>query len=72
MERNLFLNRALVDVVELVARAVGDGPDQIGVGDYAYSELGFVPGFIQGRRSTAASWLFCAPRVAFSASGIPP
>src|SRR5919201_3235751 len=27
--------------------AVGDGPDQIGVDDYAYSELGFAPGFIK-------------------------
>jgi hypothetical protein len=47
MERNLALNPGLADVVEVVPRAVGDGPDQIGVDDYAYSELGFVPGFIK-------------------------
>jgi hypothetical protein len=34
-------------VVELVPRAVGEGPDQIGVDDNAYSELGFVPDFIK-------------------------
>jgi hypothetical protein len=44
MERNLALNPVLA---ELVPRPVGAGPDQIGVDDYAYSELGFVPGFIK-------------------------
>jgi hypothetical protein len=47
MERNFQLNPALAGLVEPVAVAVGDGPDQTGLDDYAYSEYGFVPDFIK-------------------------
>ena len=71
MERNLALNPALADVVELVPRLSAT------VRTRSESTIMHIRSWVSRpassrSTSTAASWLFCAPRVAFSASGIPP
>lgn len=47
MERNFQLNPRLAGLLEPVEAAVGDGADQTGIDEYAYSEAGFVPDFLK-------------------------